>query len=74
MNTCRTCKHLDVKPDTRGRITPRSGWAYQCVFPLPPQPMLPSSVTESPLYRDTFPRSFMTPDRGARCPVWESRK
>jgi hypothetical protein len=72
--TCRTCKFLDVLPDSRGRIIPRANKGYRCLYPIPADHALPASVTI--YFRFQWPptKSSMAPDDGEGCPQHVLRK
>ena len=71
--TCRTCKHLDVAPDSRGRIVARKNQAYRCLYKIPPEHGLPHSVMG---YNFRWPpsKNSMTLGDGEGCPQHVSRK
>ncbi len=72
--TCRTCKFLDVAPDSRGRIVPRAGNGYACRYLIPDAHGLPHSATRA--YGFLWPpiKTRMQPDDGEGCPQHASRK
>ena len=72
MRCCKTCKHLRVAPDARGRIVVRKDNAYPCDVPLPVV-LLPDSVTSSYRFRWPPARFYMAGDKGTLCPTWEPR-
>ena len=72
--TCRTCKFLDVPPDSRGRIVPRLGNAYACRFPIPDAHGLPHSAFKSYGFKWPPSKTRMRPDDGDGCPQHVSRK
>ena len=71
--TCRTCKFLDVPPDSRGRIVPRLGNGYFCLYAFPDTHDLPHSAMG---YGFRWPplKRRMEPSDGEGCPQHVSRK
>jgi hypothetical protein len=72
MKSCKTCKHLAVPPDARGRIVVRKERAYECRV-IVQMPMLPDSVARSHSFRWPPERQWMSGDAGTLCPTWEVR-
>jgi hypothetical protein len=73
MNDCKTCRFLDVKPDSAGRLRVIKDKAYRCLAPTPSLPPLPLSITDS-FYFPLWPPSRTVVDAEKRnCPVWEPR-
>lgn len=70
MKSCKTCKWLDVKADSRGRRIVRHMSSYECLFPIAPLPPLP----ESAFFRDRWPPSlsWMEGQDGVTCATWEA--
>jgi hypothetical protein len=71
--SCKTCAHLDVKPDERGHFVVRRSICYQCLAPVPELPHLPDSVTLDRDFRWPPTRSWVTGADGAECPAWSLR-
>lgn len=69
---CRTCQHLDVKPDAAGRIVVRKLNVYDCKAPLPDMPALPTSVLGAG-FRWPPSRRWMSGDDGTDCRAWQKR-
>lgn len=79
MNSCKTCKHLDVPRDSLGRIVVRKGKVYECVVDVP-EPILPDCITKAfghswPSLGYSWPpkRRYMGGDDGIDCPSWIMR-
>ena len=72
--TCRTCKFLDVPPNSRGRIVPMSNKGYRCLYPVPAEHGLPASVTSSYGFQWPPSKNYMAPGDGEGCPQHVSRK
>lgn len=76
---CRKCKWLDVKPNKNGRISPRKGNIYRCLYPVGSPPPLPASIPVNPAGFSamglTWPpaKQHMEPGEGDNCPVMEPR-
>jgi hypothetical protein len=71
---CKTCIHLDVPPDAKGRRVVRSREAYACRWPAPPVMPLPDSITGAFAFRARMnfnQRSYMEGGEGTACPTWE---
>lgn len=72
--TCRTCKFLDIAPDSRGRVVPRANKGYCCLYKVPAEHGLPASVTGSYNFRWPPSKRSMSPSDGEGCPQHVSRK
>lgn len=68
METCRTCRFLDVRSNSAGKRIPRKGSVYPCIVEVVPQP-LPSCMRTMFFKGDDWlpSRSWMEPDEGAGC-------
>lgn len=62
---CKTCRWARFERTPTGRIVRR--YAGRCAYPLPPPPVLPSSVIE---YHAPY-KGGIRPESGATCPVYE---
>lgn len=72
--SCRNCKYLEVAPNAAGKIVPRKGKSYRCKAPDPEQPILPHSILRVYGFKWAFGRSYMSPEDGEGCLMWEYRK
>lgn len=72
--TCRTCVHLDVLPNKDGKIIPRRGQAYVCLFAegfeMPP---LPDSITQAYGFKWPPRSTRVEPMDGENCPTYSPR-
>jgi hypothetical protein len=66
--TCRTCKFLNVAPDSRGRIIPRANIGYRCLYEVSIEHGLPASVTGAYNFRWPPSKKSMVPNDGEGCP------
>jgi hypothetical protein len=72
--SCKTCKYFDVPPDKDGKARIRKGNAYRCTAPMPECPPLPVCVSLEPWgFKWPPAKSWVTPDMGTDCPVYEQR-
>ena len=69
--SCKTCRHLYVLVDIRGRIIVRDDRTYSCevVVPMPPLPDCVTQAQDIIRYRRVFMRGI----EGVTCPTWEER-
>ena len=74
MKSCKTCQHLDVKPDARGRIVVRQYLVFPCLAPQPELPALPACITKACNFRWPPPRNYMQGNDGVNCPTWLARQ
>lgn len=77
MQSCKTCKWLDVPPDELGKVEVKEDCFYSCSFPDPMLPKLPDSITKS--YDWRWPvrkarRAHMEGKDGENCPTYASLK
>ena len=71
-NTCRTCRHYAVAPDSAGRRVARKHSVHACEAPIPDlSKILPMAVTTHYSWRVPMPR-WMSPEEGKGCPLWAS--
>lgn len=73
MQSCKTCKYLDVPPNKAGRIVPQKKYAYRCLAPEPPMPILPTSITGDYYFSWPPHRRSVCINEGTECPVYEQR-
>lgn len=73
MKSCKTCQHLDVKPDARGRIVVRQGSVFRCNAPDPEPPNWPACISKAHTFRWPPSRCYMQGSEGANCPTWTRR-
>jgi hypothetical protein len=69
--SCKTCKHMVVHPNARGERRVFKNGTYACSVEIP-KPVLPDSVTRAAGYRERFSRTYVQPDWGTTCPLWEA--
>lgn len=72
MKSCKTCKWLDVEPDSIGRIVVRNKNSYQCTVEIP-KPPLPDCVLN--YYHFKWPpyRVYVNSKNGENCQLFEKR-
>ena len=71
--SCRNCKLLDV-PVKNGQTEPHPDFAYQCLAPIPAEPILPASMTDRGQFAWPPHKRWMTLDDGVGCPCWQSKE
>lgn len=72
MQSCKTCRHLDVQLDAAGRRVVRRLNSYRCTVPDPDlSPLLPECITRAYGFQAKMSRSHMSGESGAECPLWE---
>jgi hypothetical protein len=74
VSNCGSCKYLDVKPDSVGRVVPRKNCAYMCLAPDPEKPLVPASMRNYRLWQWPPPRTYMSPSDGEDCPAYKHRE
>lgn len=69
---CRTCRYIDVPPDSLGRRIPRKGYAYPCTVPNPCIEY-PLCITSHFEFESPPPRALVIPE-WTGCPYHEEKR
>jgi hypothetical protein len=67
---CRTCLHLDVPADARGRRALRDYSMHWCNAPLPQLPAIPDSARPPGWMGIKLERGMTCASYGEECPAW----
>lgn len=70
-NSCRTCLHMVVPLTATGKRRVLKNGSYACDVKIPDLP-LPDSVVRAHGFR--ISKSYVLPEWGGNCPLWESLK
>lgn len=67
------CRWLDVAPNRTGVRVHRGSECHRCGYPEPELPPLPASVTRYFAFNWPPPRTYVSKEMCAECPVREER-